>query len=222
MLCLYKSLSHRILCLYRSLSHHIPFYIGAYHAVFCYIGAYHTVVCFSVCGTTYIRTLPDFAKLDNCRVIEGNLSVGPIDHLGKSFPKLIEITDALLLIRVKGLRSVGQLFPNLVVIGGQSLLAGYAFVVNELFDLEEIGLPNLTVIRNGAVRIEKNPRLCYIDTVDWDRITKGVSSEENCFKDNNDVCVNICPSQCNLTEGVKRCWNAEHCQRMLCKCYIIF
>lgn len=175
-----------------------------------------------VCGTTDIRRIKDFAKLENCRVIEGNLTIVLIDDewwgdSQPSFPDLVEITDVLLFFRVQGLRSLGQLFPNLAVIGGQSLFTRYAFVVYELFDLEEIGLSNLTVIRNGAVRFEKNRRLCYIDTIDWARITKGVSANENYFRYNRPSieCANVCPTQCDETERTQRCWNANNCQKML-------
>ena len=36
--------------------------------------------------------------------------------------------------------------------------------------MEEIGLTSLTHILRGAVKIEKNSDLCYVDTVDWKAI----------------------------------------------------
>jgi hypothetical protein len=37
-------------------------------------------------------------------------------------------------------------------------------------DMEEIGLSSLTHILRGAVKIEKNSDLCYVDTVNWEAI----------------------------------------------------
>jgi hypothetical protein len=38
--------------------------------------------------------------------------------------------------------------------------------------LQELGLYSLTDILRGGVRIEKNPLLCFVDTVNWDLIAK--------------------------------------------------
>jgi len=74
--------------------------------------------------------------------------------------------------RVNGLRTVGRLFPNLTVIRGHSLFINYALVAFEMMHLQEIGLHSLTNILRGSVRFEKNPTLCYVDTIDWDVIAK--------------------------------------------------
>jgi hypothetical protein len=37
---------------------------------------------------------------------------------------------------------------------------------------QELGLYSLTDILRGGVRIEKNPLLCFVDTVNWDLIAK--------------------------------------------------
>jgi hypothetical protein len=39
--------------------------------------------------------------------------------------------------------------------------------------LQELGLYALTDILRGSVRVEKNPLLCYVDTVNWELIAKG-------------------------------------------------
>lgn len=79
--------------------------------------------------------------------------------------------------RVKGLRSIGRLFPNLTVIRGHSLFINYALVAFEMMNLQEIGLHSLTTIVRGSVRFEKNPALCYVDTIDWDLIAKAGKGE---------------------------------------------
>lgn len=81
------------------------------------------------------------------------------------------------LFRVKGLRSIGRLFPNLTVIRGHSLFINYALVAFEMMNLQEIGLHSLTTIVRGSVRFEKNPALCYVDTIDWDLIAKAGKGE---------------------------------------------
>lgn len=35
---------------------------------------------------------------------------------------------------------------------------------------QEIGLRSLTNIQRGSVFIERNPNLCFVDTIDWARI----------------------------------------------------
>lgn len=74
--------------------------------------------------------------------------------------------------RVPKLRSIGQLFPNLSVIRGNTLFTNYALISFENTDLQEVGLYSLTRITRGGVRISNNPKLCYADTIDWDLITE--------------------------------------------------
>lgn len=46
--------------------------------------------------------------------------------------------------------------------------------------LQDIGLTSLTSIMRGSIRVEKNPVLCYIDTIDWGYIA--VAGEEHFIK----------------------------------------
>ena len=50
-------------------------------------------------------------------------------------------------------------------------LQDWALVVYKNNDLVEIGLTGLTRILRGGVRVSKNARLCYADSIDWDRMT---------------------------------------------------
>ena len=76
--------------------------------------------------------MDDFSQLENCSVIEGNLTILLIDATGHeeydrfSFPNLVEITEFLVLFRAKGLKSLRNLFPNLAVIRGDRLFSDYA------------------------------------------------------------------------------------------------
>ena len=172
--------------------------------------------------------MDQFQKLVNCTVIEGELQIllidyaKPEDYENLHFPDLVEIKDYLLLYRVHGLRSLRNIFPNLAVIRGEKLFSNYALIAFEMQSMEELGLVSLASIPKGAVRLEKNPNLCYIETIDWTKIVTGIH-EENFFKGNKDTkeCVNTCPKNCDTTLGYDRqeprCWTLKDCQKMLCK-----
>lgn len=162
---------------------------------------------FTVCHSIDIRNRPDNLRiLDNCTVIEGFLQILLIDQYDTSafenysFPKLVEVTDYILFYRVNGLLTLRKLFPNLKVIRGNHLFDNHALIIYEmlnlqvrttgfsyhlllfwhkLFLLQEIGLISLARILRGAVRIEKNPNLCYVDTIDWSLITNDSFADFN-------------------------------------------
>uniref|UniRef100_A0A8C1T6C0 Tyrosine-protein kinase receptor n=1 Tax=Cyprinus carpio TaxID=7962 RepID=A0A8C1T6C0_CYPCA len=185
----------------------------------------------AVCPSTDIRNNATHLRLlENCTVIEGHLKILLMfkprleDFRGISFPKLVVITDYLLLFRVYGVESLGDLFPNLTVIRGNNLFFNYALVLFEMIQLKEIGLHSLTNITRGAVRIEKNPNLCYLSTLDWSKISDSV--EDNFIVANKDEreCGDICPGTITGTITCRqttingnfgeRCWNQNHCQRI--------
>ncbi|XP_022381474.1 insulin receptor isoform X4 [Enhydra lutris kenyoni] len=191
-----------------------------------------------VCPGMDIRNnLTRLHELANCSVIEGHLQIllmfktRPEDFRDLSFPKLIMITDYLLLFRVYGLESLKDLFPNLTVIRGSRLFFNYALVIFEMVHLKELGLYSLMNITRGSVRIEKNNELCYLATIDWSRILDSV--EDNYIvlnKDDNEECGDICPgtakgkTSCPATvingQFVERCWTHSHCQKVcptICK-----
>ncbi|RXM93482.1 Insulin receptor [Acipenser ruthenus] len=168
--------------------------------------------------------------IENCTVIEGHLQIllmfktKPSDFSGLRFPKLVMITDYLLLFRVYGLESLRDLFPNLTVIRGTHLFFNYALVLFEMLQLKEIGLHSLMNVTRGAVRIEKNPELCYLSTLDWSKILDSV--EDNYIVSNKDdrECGDVCPGTIkgkgciqtafNVHFG-ERCWTQDHCQRVV-------
>ncbi|XP_012542075.1 insulin receptor [Monomorium pharaonis] len=170
-----------------------------------------------ICQSIDIRNSVDsFSVLKECRVIEGFLQIVLIennteaDFENVTFPELREITGYFLLYRVDGLKSLSKLFPNLEVIRGDILLTDYAFMIYEMKNLQEIGLTNLTKISRGGVRIEKNPALCFTNTVNWSLI---VPAGENFIKDNgNDL---NCPhvKGCPQCPG-NYCWTAQRCQKL--------
>ncbi|KAL4222001.1 hypothetical protein ACF0H5_018047 [Mactra antiquata] len=180
----------------------------------------------TVCGSIDIRKEEEMHLMKFCNIVEGNLTVALIetvsveDYRYYANPGLIEITDYLLLFRVYQLRSIEILFPNLVVIRGDKLFTDYyALYVFEMPDLVDLGLKSLTTISRGSVRLEKNPSLCYVETIDWDAIV--VDSADNYFKDNKveRECWNKCSSNCVTTlvvnNYVPRCWNENSCQKIV-------
>nr|XP_031833558.1 insulin-like receptor [Nomia melanderi] len=178
-----------------------------------------------VCQSIDIRnSVSQFSKLKGCRLVEGVVQIllidnaEPAEYANISFPELREITGYLLLYRVKGLRSIGRLFPNLTVIRGHSLLFNYALVAFEMMSLQEIGLHSLTTIVRGSVRFEKNPALCYVDTIDWDLIAKAGKGEHvisgNNPKNGCPVCEKHCPLGQTKSERETLCWNQQHCQQI--------
>ncbi|KOC66875.1 Insulin-like receptor [Habropoda laboriosa] len=155
-----------------------------------------------LCQSIDIRnSVTFFSRLKGCRVIEGYLQIllidnaEPQEYANISFPELKEITGYLLFYRVKGLRSIGRLFPNLTVIRGHSLFINYALVVFEMMNLQEIGLRSLTTIVRGSVRFDKNPALCYVDTIDWDLIGKAGKGEHVIATINDRVCPITAPGE---------------------------
>ncbi|XP_059620313.1 insulin-like receptor isoform X2 [Phlebotomus argentipes] len=194
-----------------------------------------------VCQSMDIRNHPNqLERLKDCRVIEGFLQILLIDRVRGSdkafenytFPKLTEITNYLMLYRVNGLKTLRKLFPNLAVIRGNQLFVNYALIVYELMDIEEIGLISLTHIGRGAVRIQNNPSLCYVHTIDWTAIATHTVKADHYIKGNNKE--NLCPMcpgskrgeregdqespkstlECPRKEPFHRlCWNSENCQK---------
>ncbi|XP_031443012.1 insulin-like growth factor 1 receptor isoform X2 [Clupea harengus] len=167
----------------------------------------------------------DFSRLENCTVVEGYLQILLIgDKNGGanqevfrtlSFPKLTVITDYLLLFRVAGLDSLSTLFPNLTVIRGHNLFYNYALVIFEMTSLKDIGLYNLRNITRGAIRIEKNPELCYLKSLDFSRIMdtgNNFIAGNKQAKECGDVCPGLMEDQQQCVDH--RCWTSSHCQKV--------
>ncbi|XP_028999877.2 insulin-like growth factor 1b receptor isoform X2 [Betta splendens] len=189
-----------------------------------------------ICGPSIDigNDISEFRQLENCTVVEGYLQILLINDKNNnnanqeifrslSFPKLTMITDYLLLFRVSGLDSLSTLFPNLTVIRGRNLLYNYALVIFEMTSLKDIGLYNLRNITRGAIRIEKNPELCYLDSIDWSLIMDAEFNNYIAGNKQSKECSDVCPGimekspQCRKTIFENnynyRCWNSNHCQK---------
>ncbi|KAG9332231.1 hypothetical protein JZ751_015522 [Albula glossodonta] len=186
-----------------------------------------------LCTLCSLAVLQMEKTLENCTVIEGHLKIllmfktRPEDFRGLSFPRLTVITDYLLLFRVYGLESLRDLFPNLTVIRGNNLFFNYALVVFEMLQLKELGLHSLMNITRGAVRIEKNPDLCYLSTLDWSKILDSVEDNYIVANKNDRECGDVCPGAAKGKNSCQpstinghfsaRCWTQSHCQhRRIC------
>ncbi|XP_065276091.1 insulin receptor-related protein [Emys orbicularis] len=188
-----------------------------------------------ICCSMDIRNdVSQLRKLENCTIIEGNLQIllmfttAAEDFRGLSFPRLIMITEYLLLFRVYGLESLRDLFPNLSVIRGTNLFFNYALVIFEMPHLRDIGLHSLTDILRGSVRIERNQELCHISTIDWGLLLLD-SVENNYIVSNKQVeeCADVCPGildvekpcvQTSVNGHLEyRCWTSSYCQKV-CPC----
>ncbi|KAM4605480.1 insulin receptor a [Polymixia lowei] len=197
----------------------------------CTLWSHHHHTSGEICSGKDIRNnVTNLHTLENCTVIEGHLKIllmfktKPEDFRGLSFPKLTVVTDYLLLFRVYGMESLTDLFPNLTVIRGNNLFFNYALVVFEMLQLREIGLNNLMNITRGAVRIEKNPDLCYLSTLDWSKVLDSVEDNYIVANKNDGECGDVCPgaakgkTTCHTTtingHFSERCWTQKHCQRM--------
>lgn len=105
----------------------------------------------AVCPSIDIRNGPNqLSELEGCRVIEGFLHIVLIDSNNGdklnnyTFPMLREITGYLLVYRVAGLLSIGDMFPNLAVIRGQQLLFDFSLVIYEAMQLQVCPFANLS------------------------------------------------------------------------------
>ncbi|KFO95733.1 Insulin receptor-related protein, partial [Calypte anna] len=184
-----------------------------------------------VCGSMDIRNdVSQLQKLENCSIIEGNLQIllmfttGAEDFRGLSFPRLLMITEYLLLFRVYGLESLRDLFPNLSVIRGTNLFFNYALVIFEMPHLRDVGLPSLTHVLRGSIRIERNQELCHLSTIDWGLLLPDPAG--NTYIVGNKLaeeCADVCPgildvekpcAQTSVNGQLEyRCWTSSYCQK---------
>ncbi|XP_061231146.1 insulin receptor-related protein isoform X2 [Neopsephotus bourkii] len=189
-----------------------------------------------ICGSMDIRNdVSQLQKLENCSIIEGNLQIllmfttGAEDFRGLSFPRLLMITEYLLLFRVYGLESLRDLFPNLSVIRGTNLFFSYALVIFEMPHLRDVGLHSLGHILRGSVRIERNQELCHLSTIDWGLLLPPDAGDNPYIVGNKPAaeCADVCPgildvekpcAQTSVNGRLEyRCWTSAYCQKV-CPC----
>nr|AEM45794.1 insulin receptor-like 1 protein [Schmidtea mediterranea] len=136
-----------------------------------------------------------------------------------SFPTLKEITGSLVIYYVKGTKTLGLYFPNLTIIRGQTLAYNYAVVIKETNLLvinlfQYIGLVNLRLVMFGGVRIDNNPSLCYVNTINWTSIVRQHGAPIKLINMRN-FCLEFCPNNCPRGENLQKyCWHHNTCQNV--------
>ena len=159
-------------------------------------------------------------KLSNCTTLYGDLIIrhGPsivnkTTAIKPYFPYLREITGFLVI----GLFNEGRfnILPSLTVIRGQQLLGNYALIVYYCIELKEINFSSLTLILHGGVRIERNNKLCYVDSIRWKSIVQDELQNEKfgiVLSHNNPNCDTGCATgQCKVVSGHGNDPYAQHC-----------
>uniref|UniRef100_A0A0N4ZXB7 receptor protein-tyrosine kinase n=1 Tax=Parastrongyloides trichosuri TaxID=131310 RepID=A0A0N4ZXB7_PARTI len=145
-----------------------------------------------------------------------------------TFSNLREITGTLVIYGFHHINSLTSVFPKLAVIGGNSLIINYAFIVHSCFNLSYVGIPTLKLIKKGGIRITNNDNLCYTQTLDWSHIADGrvgniivedssktrcpkfckVDNEKLCHRKNDKIACwskNVCQSKCEyIGTGVEK------------------
>lgn len=121
-------------------------------------------------------------RLRNCTTFDGNLIIRSTirtnhpkyNQVKAYFPLLREITGFFAITFYQ--QRTFNLIPNLSVIRGVNLIGNYALVVY-FNDLKWMYFPRLTTILHGGVRIDRNIKLCYAESVQWKSIVKVISLE---------------------------------------------
>ncbi|EGT58757.1 hypothetical protein CAEBREN_06464 [Caenorhabditis brenneri] len=139
---------------------------------------------------------------------------GPLKSIN-FFEHLEEIRGSLIIYRAN-IQKIS--FPKLRVIYGDEVFHDYALYIHKNEKVDEVVMKELRVIRNGSVTINDNPRMCYLEQIDWneilyDRKYQNVSTVDS-FKQCSKSTVN-CHQNCEIG-GRTRCWGrgANDCQRV--------
>ncbi|KAI8045663.1 insulin-like growth factor 1 receptor [Drosophila gunungcola] len=177
----------------------------------------------TACGSLEINEIADFRKLQNCTHVVGHVRLANVDLTAAAgagnygFESLAsnvsEISDYLMVYRCTGLLTLQSIFPRLRIIRGQAqLFDKYALVVYENRNLRELGLVELLRVQKGFIRIESNPMLCFVGTIDWLYLLGNATQQQYSVKHNRPH------SQCPLCggpfagfeylkNGSEHCWN---------------
>ena len=168
-------------------------------------------------------------KLRNCTTVLGSVHLKGISlkndkELAKQiqFPLLKEITGHLIVTFLEDVRSLSDILPNLAVIRGRiaNLFKDYAFVVYRNAGLRTLGLNALTTVKQGGIKIEFNPFLCYLDRVRWKSLMNHEkyelsigSNSQDCF----DKCSGCQTPSGHGSSGISYCWAEEKKNCQTCK-----
>ncbi|XP_032029314.1 receptor tyrosine-protein kinase erbB-3 [Hylobates moloch] len=152
---------------------------------------------------------------ERCEVVMGNLEIVLTGHNADlSFLQWIREVTGYVLVAMNEFSTLP--LPNLRVVRGTQVYDGkFAIFImlnyntNSSHALRQLRLTQLTEILSGGVYIEKNDKLCHMDTIDWRDIVRDRDAEI-VVKDNG----RSCPPCHEVCKG--RCWGPgpEDCQTL--------
>jgi len=152
---------------------------------------------------------------ERCEVVMGNLEIVLTGHNADlSFLQWIREVTGYVLVAMNEFSTLP--LPNLRVVRGTQVYDGkFAIFVmlnyntNSSHALRQLRFTQLTEILSGGVYIEKNDKLCHMDTIDWRDIVRDRGAEI-VVKDNG----RSCPPCHEACKG--RCWGPrpEDCQTL--------
>ncbi|XP_048663426.1 receptor tyrosine-protein kinase erbB-3 isoform X3 [Marmota marmota marmota] len=152
---------------------------------------------------------------ERCEVVMGNLEIVLTGHNADlSFLQWIREVTGYVLVAMNEFSTLP--LPNLRVVRGTQVYDGkFAIFVmlnyntNSSHALRQLRFTQLTEILSGGVYIEKNDKLCHMDTIDWRDIVRDRDAEI-VVKDNGRNCL-PCHEVCK-----GRCWGPgpEDCQTL--------
>ncbi|XP_017002653.2 insulin-like growth factor 1 receptor [Drosophila takahashii] len=183
----------------------------------------------TVCGSLEINEIADFRKLQNCTHVEGHIRLAYVDLTAAAGNYIIEslasnvteISDYLMVYRCTGLITLQSIFPRLQIIRGHSLLFDeYSLVAYENRNLRELGLVELLRIQKGSIRIESNPLLCFVETVDWLYLMGNSTQQHYSLKHNRPqsqcpLCDSLSSDFDSVKNSSEHCWNVNTAQLRL-------
>ncbi|KAM5254292.1 receptor tyrosine-protein kinase erbB-3 isoform 1-T1 [Hipposideros larvatus] len=152
---------------------------------------------------------------ERCEVVMGNLEIVLTGHNADlSFLQWIREVTGYVLVAMNEFSTLP--LPNLRVVRGTQVYDGkFAIFVmlnyntNSSHALRQLRFTQLTEILSGGVYIEKNDKLCHMETIDWRDIVRDRDAEI-VVKDNG----RSCPPCHEACKG--RCWGpgSEDCQTL--------
>ncbi|XP_064550433.1 insulin-like growth factor 1 receptor [Drosophila montana] len=177
----------------------------------------------STCGSLELRKVSDFQQLRNCSIVVGHVRIAHLQlpgdaNLTQLRSEVTEITDYLMIYRCSGLLTLESIFPKLRLIRGRKqLFDQYALTVYENRDLRELGLVALVRIQDGYIRVESNPMLCFVQTVDWIYLlgkpaTQHFSIKLNKSPNHCPVCGGLSADYSYRSNLTRHCWNTQAAQ----------
>ncbi|XP_017057664.1 insulin-like receptor [Drosophila ficusphila] len=178
----------------------------------------------TACESLEINEIEDLRKLQNCTHVEGHVRLAYLDFAAGNYSadllasNVTEISDYLMVYRCIGLLSLQLIFPRLRIIRGHSLLFDqYSLVVYDNRNLRELGFVELLRIQKGSIRVESNPLLCFVETVDWVYLMGNATQQHYSLRHNRPQ--SLCPL-CGgpnadfefLSNSSDHCWNLNSTQ----------